>query len=131
MRRVLRLLIALGLAGLGPFPVSACALLHSHASECATPQTASDCERMGMHQAEKASVKVSAGNKSCCVISEAPPPEAQTWAGSFAVVAPPALASSLFAAKMLVIEIESAWSPDIAWDSSPPPLRSLLCTFLI
>jgi hypothetical protein len=128
MRRILSLLIALGLAGLAPLPVSACALLHSHASECAGPQTATDCERMGMQQAEETSVKVSSGNKSCCIISQAPLPEAQEWAGDFAVAAPPAFASITIVAMNPVVR---AWPPDTAWDSSPPPRQSLLCTFLI
>ena len=37
---------------------------------------------MEMEQAEKPPVSVSPASKSCCVISEAPPPEAQTWAAN-------------------------------------------------
>jgi len=81
---------------------------------------------MGMGQAEKPPVSASHSSKSCCAISEAPQPQAQTWAGSFAVAAPPALASPVVVAPA---PLESTWSPDISWDSSPP--RSLLCTFLI
>jgi hypothetical protein len=128
MRRILSLLIALGVAGLAPLPVSACALLHSHTSECAAPQTATDCERMGMHQAEETSFKVSSGNKSCCIISQAPLPEAQSWAGSFAVATNPALASNITVATQ---PLESVWFPDIPKTTSPPQLQSLLCTFLI
>jgi len=128
VRRTLSLLVALGLAGIGPLPVSACALVHSQTSECATPQTKTDCERMGMGQAEMPSVAVSDASKTCCAISEAPLPEAQTWTGSFAVAAPPTLAAGLVAATK---PLERAWFSEIALDSSPPPLQSLLCTFLI
>ena len=128
MRRILSLLIAFGLAGLGSVPVSACALVHSQTSECASPQTRTKCGHMGMGQTEKPSVSVSHSSKSCCSISEAPQPQAQTWAGSFAVAAPPTLASHVAAAPA---PLERTWPPDISWDSSPPPRQSLLCTFLI
>ena len=128
MRRILALLVALGLAGLGPLPVSACALVHSQTSECATPQTETHCERMGMEQAEKAPVAFSGASKTCCVISEAPLPEAQTWAGSFSVAAPPTAALSAMVATQ---PVERRWPRDVVQDLSPPPLRSLLCTFLI
>src|SRR5437773_6788433 len=72
MRRILSLLIALGLAGLGPLPVSACALVYSQPSECVTPQTQTNSTRMGMDQAEKQPVSVSPARQSCCVISETP-----------------------------------------------------------
>lgn len=127
MRRILSSLIALGLAGFGSVPVSACALVHSRASECASPQTKTECGHMGMGQAEKPPVSVSHSSKSCCAISEAQP-QAQTWAESFAVAAPPALASPVVAAPA---PLESTLSIDISWDSSPPPLQLLLCTFRI
>lgn len=127
MRRIFALMAAIGVAGLGPLQASACAMLHGQPSGCATAATKTDCERMGMKGTEKSTFTVSNPAKSCCAISQAPLPEAQTWAGSFAVAASPALASSVVAEAPL----ESTWSPDIAWDSSPPPLQSLLCTFLI
>lgn len=128
MRKLLSLLVALGLAGLGSLPVSACALVHSQASECATPETKTDCERMGMDQPEMPPVTVSNTGKACCAISEAPLPEAQTWAGSFAVAALPTLTCGVVDA---VQPFESSWFSNIARDSSPPRLQSLLCTFLI
>lgn len=128
MRRLLSLLVALGLAGLGTVPLSACALAHSRASECAAPQTKTHCERMGMEHAKQPQVTIAKSSKSCCTISQAPLPEAQTWAGSFAVAAPLTFAPSAVAATR---PAESAWFPEIARDSSPPPLQSVLCTFLI
>lgn len=83
---------------------------------------------MEMNQTDEPPVSVSHSSKSCCTISRAPLPEAQTWAGSFTVAAPPALASTTVATTQPVVR---AWIREIAWDSSSPPLRSLLCTFLI
>jgi hypothetical protein len=128
MQRILSMLIALGLASLAPLPVSACALLHSHTSECASPQTKVDCGHMAMEQEQEPLITVSNRNKTCCGISQAPLPEQQTWGGSFAVAAPPAPASSVVAAATPLV---SARSSDIARYTSPPPLQSLLCTYLI
>ena len=128
MRRALSFIVALGLAGLGLLPVSACAIAHSQLGDCGTPQTKKDCEQMGMHHPAKPGVKGLAGSKECCVVSEAPAPEARTWAGSFAVAAPPALAFSLLVTAQ---PAESAWFPKIPTNSSPPPLQTLLCIFLI
>jgi len=80
-----------------------------------------------MDQAEKPPASVSNSSKTCCAISVAPLPEEQSWAGNFAVAAPPASASNTIVPKS---PLENAWSPDIARDSSPPPLQLLLCTFL-
>jgi hypothetical protein len=128
MRRIFSFVMAIGLAGLGPLPVSACALVYSQPSECATPQTKTNCERMGMDQAERRSVAVSAANKSCCVVSQAPLPEAQTGTGDFSVATAPAMAASIIIATQ---RFESAWPRDVKQDLSPPALQSLLCTFLI
>jgi hypothetical protein len=82
---------------------------------------------MGMDRPQEPPVGVANSSKSCCAISDAPAPEAQTWAGSFAVDALPASTSG---AVVPTQPVERAWSPQIARDSSPPPLQSLLCTFL-
>lgn len=81
-----------------------------------------------MGHTEKPPLTVSAASKTCCVVSKAPTPEAKTWAGSFAVAAAPAFTSIVVVATQ---SIESAWSPQIEQDSSPPALQALLCTFLI
>src|SRR5437588_776773 len=129
MRRILSLFVALGLAGLEPLPVSACALLHSQTNECATQPKMTDCESMGMEQGgEKQKVTVSNAGNSCCAISNAPSPEAQTWAGSLSVVTGPAPVSGTIIAAQ---PFESKSSFDLGKDLSPPPLQALLCTFLI
>jgi hypothetical protein len=126
MRKILSFLIALGLAVIG-LPVSACALAHSQARECATPQTKGICERMGMGHTEEPPVSVANSGKSCCSISQAPAPQARTWAGSFAVAAVPALASNTF---VVAGPFEILRSRTVNQDSSPP-LQPVLCTFLI
>ena len=128
MRRIFSLVVALGLAGLGPLPISACALAHSQQGECAAPQTKTQCERMAMEQAEKPTVTFSNASKSCCVISEAPLPEAQTGTGSFSAAAAPAVGLDAIIATQ---PAENAPYRDVKQDLSPPPLQSLLCTFLI
>lgn len=128
MRRIFALMVALGAASLGPLQASACAMLHGQPNGCATSTAKTDCERMGMKRTEKLTITVSNPTKSCCAISQAPLPEAQIWAGSFAVAAPPTLASSVVVA---MPPLEGTWPSDIARDSSPPPLQSILCTFLI
>lgn len=128
MRRILALMVALGVAGLGPQQASACSMLHGRLSGCATSTAKTDCERMGMKGTEKPTFSVSGPAKSCCAISQAPAPEAQTWAGSFAVAAPPAFSSGTIVTAQ---PLENAWSPDTRGNSSPPPLQPLFCTFLI
>jgi hypothetical protein len=126
MQRILSFLIALGLASLGPLPVSACALMYSQVSECATPQTETRCEQMGMDQAEGPSA--SASSKTCCVLSKAPLPDAQTRAGDLSIAKAPATVSNIILATPAG---ERTLSLDPRLDSSPPPRQPLLCTFLI
>gem|GEM_PF-2021263 len=126
MRRILSFFIALGLVGLGPLPLSACALIYSQPSECATPQTETHCDQMGMDQAERPSV--SAASKTCCAISEAPLPEAQSNAGNLPATAGSALDSS---ATPEVVRLANTRLLDAHHDFSSPPLQPLLCTFLI
>lgn len=127
MRRTFSFVVALGLAGLGPLPVTPCALAHSQASECATLQTRTDCERMGMNQAEKPSVKVSPASKTCCAMSEAPLPEVQIWSGDLHVATAPAAVSEAIAE---TVSNENPGFSDLFADLSSPPLQPLLCTFL-
>jgi hypothetical protein len=126
MRRILSFFIALGLVGLGPLPLSACALIYSQPSECATPQTETHCERMGMKRAERPSV--SPASKTCCVISEAPLPEAQSNAGNLPATSGSALYSS---PAPVIVRLESKQPVEALQEFSSPPLQLLLCTFLI
>ncbi len=82
---------------------------------------------MEMGQLEESPDKISAGGKTCCVVSEAPAPEAKSWVGSFSVAAAPATVSSVF---VTTLSFEISQPHAVNRDSSPP-LRSVLCTFLI
>jgi hypothetical protein len=126
MRHIFILALALSLAGLGPLPLSACALLSSQPAECEAQKTSSPCERMNMD--ESGTRLVSAPDSSCCVLSETPLPPAQS----------PSLDLSLTAVAAVVPDPLSAIAPVartrpafLVPDLSPPALQSLLCTFLI
>jgi hypothetical protein len=126
MRRMLIFAIALGLIGLGPVPLSACALFYSQPAECATPQNHSLCERMEMDQSNGPSV--AASSKACCLISEAPLPEAQYSSGNLSLAATPLIEYQA------IREIPRTGNTQLGLllqDLSPPPLQSVLCTFLI
>jgi len=125
MRRLLILGLALSVAGLGPVPLSACALLTSQMAECKTPETQPTCDKMNMR--EDGPELVAASNGSCCFVSRAPVQQAQQKISDYS--------SATSITNFEPIKAESlpqgvAPAPR-AQDSSPPPLRSLLCTFLI
>jgi hypothetical protein len=71
---------------------------------------------------------VSPASRSCCVISEAPLPEAQHSAGNLPAMAVSALDSS---AAPVIFRLEDARPLEVLQDFSSPPLQPLLCTFLI
>jgi hypothetical protein len=126
MRRTLIFGLALSLAGLGPLPLSACAWLSSGWVECKTPKTPTPCESMSMDEcAAQSGVSL---NSSCCVASNAHSPESWLQPSDTSPLLAPALASSLvcdvprIARLAPVVPVQSA---------APPPLQSLLCTFLI
>jgi hypothetical protein len=126
MRRILGFLVALGFLSLGPLPLSACALIYSQPSECATPKTEFHCERMEMGRTE--SPVVLASSKNCCVISQAPQPDAQSGTGHLSI-APVETIESIKAAT--ITTTEKTLPSEMLRDTSPPPLQLLLCTFLI
>jgi hypothetical protein len=125
VRRSLIFALALSLAGLGPVPLSACALLSSKLAECATPKTQSQCAQMNMD--ESGTQLVAASDPSCCLISKAPIPQLQYKA------------SDLFLAAPIAVLDPTGDTPRIqllppvlmVQDLSPPSVQSLLCIFLI
>ena len=85
MKRLLTIIVALALFGLGPVPLSLCAQLSSKAAECVTSATESECNRMGMG---KGDVKMSAApNSSCCDLSQAPISDRQQSTSEVGLVA--------------------------------------------
>lgn len=125
MRRSLIFALALGLIGLGPVPLSVCALLTSKLAECATPKTESRCDQMNMD--ESGTQLVAASDTSCCIVSKAPVPKLQYKASNLSLAAPLAvlgLTGDTPRVQRLPLVL-------IAQDVSPPSVQSLLCTFLI
>jgi hypothetical protein len=125
VRRSLIFTLALSLVGLGPVPLSACALLSSKLAECATPKTQSRCDQMNMD--ESGTQLVTALDTSCCSISKAPIPQLQYKASDLSLAAPIAVLDSTGDTP----RIQRLPPAVIVHDLSPPSLQSLLCTFLI
>jgi hypothetical protein len=126
MKRALILVVAFGLAGLGPAPVSASAVLSGNLVMCVTPRVQTACDQMNM-DANSARL-LAASDSSCCFISDASLPGSRyTASDPIAAAAPTVVADPLGYAP----RIRRIPTPHPARDSSPPPLQSLLCTFLI
>lgn len=126
MRRLLLVALALNLTGLGPTPLSVCALFSSKAAECAKPETKSECDQMDM---SSGAAKISSAPKtSCCDLSRAPIPETQQNASAVGLATVADLATdAIELAPPAHQKISSLTEQDI----SPPQIRSFLCTFLI
>src|SRR6266852_9053116 len=126
MRRILSLAIVLSLAGLGPVPLSSCALFSSKLVECATPKTQVRCDQMAMQTSGTA--LAATPDTSCCFSSSAPLPESQYKVSDLSLIAAPILVSDPMG------DAPSAQYPrpvNRVQDLLPPSLQSLLCTFLI
>jgi hypothetical protein len=125
VRRSLTFALALSLVGLGPVPLSACALLSSKLAECATPKTQSRCDQMNMD--ESGTQLVATSDTSCCFISKAPIPQLQYKASGLSLAAPIAIPDPTPDTP----RIQRVPPALIVQDLSPPTLQSLLCTLLI
>ena len=125
VRRVLIFGLALSLLGIGPVPLSACALLTSRLAECANPETNSHCNGMDMGESTK-NVPAVGSSDSCCSSSRQPAVQLQSQT-------PDCLTIPYVTASYATAETPRAYAVPFASalvDSSPPPLQSLLCTFL-
>lgn len=126
MKRLLIYALVLGLAVAGPNPLSLCALFSSTAGDCPSVETQSQCDKMDM--GEHAAPRITPRSTSCCVVSQAPLPESKNEASKTTVKL------ELAAALIPVINVENPENIrplNVPQKLSPPPLRSLLCTFLI
>jgi len=125
MKRLLIFVLALSLAGLGSVPLSACALFNSPLTECATPQTQSQCDHMNM---EESGIRLSAASAaSCCDLSKAPVQQAKHEKFSMPLAARVVIVNSTHD----VPAVHRMPFVSLAKDISPPSAQSLLCTFLI
>lgn len=128
VKRAVILGVVLSLAGLGPVPLSACALLSSRLAECATPATMSHCSHMGMH-ADSGTTASAAPDRSCCKLSNAPAPARQQNSPQITLL-PPSHIELLHATQEPSVILRTL-PFEIAINPSPPPSQSLFCTFLI
>ena len=126
VKRLLISALVLGLAVVGSSPLSICALLSSAVSECASTETQSQCDKMDM--GEHTAPTVASPNNSCCAISQAPLPESKTEVSKTSVKLE--LAAALTSATD-VAHSGQVRPRSVPQELSPPPLRSLICTFLI
>jgi hypothetical protein len=125
MRRILIFGLVLSVVGLGPMPLSACALFSSQLAECTTPKTQSQCD--GMNMDESGTQLVAASDASCCFISKAPISELQYKASDPSLVA----AVSILGPTGDTLRIQRLLPVLIVQDLSPPRLQSFLCILLI
>jgi hypothetical protein len=127
VKKVLTYTLILGLAVVGANPLSLCAMVSSAASDCVSPETRPPCDKMDM--GEHTVPTVASRSNSCCAVSQAPLPESKTEVSETTVKLE--LAVALTPATD-VVNPEKVRARSVPQEFlSPPPLRSLLCTFLI
>jgi len=126
VKKLLISALVVGLVVASPYPLSLCALVSSALGNCGSPETRSHCDKMGM--GEHAAPTVTSRSNSCCTISQAPLPESKTEVSKTTVKLKLAVA---LPSATDVVTSEGVHVPTIPQELSPPPLRSLLCTFLI
>jgi hypothetical protein len=126
VRRSLIFALALSLVGLGPASLSACALLSSKLTECATPKTQSQCDQM--HMQECGTKFAAATDTPCCFTSNAPLLESQYKASDLSLTASPETVPDPMGDAPRVQQLPPVL---LVQDFSPPQLQSLFCTFLI
>ena|ERR1700693_2261175 len=125
MRRILIFGLALSIVGLGPVPLSACALFTSKLVECATPKTQSQCDQMNME--ESGTQLVAGSDTSCCFISKEPIPQSQYKESGLALATPFTALDPMGD----IPRVQRVPSVLTVRDLSPPSLQARLCTFLI
>ena len=126
VKRLLTCVLVLGLIAVAPGPLSLCALASSLATDCASPETQLQCDQMDMGTPSTPAMTAQAA--SCCAMSKAPLPEAKTVPPIPSVESAPAIISTL---AVELDHFENARLVELPKDTSPLPLQSLLCTFLI
>lgn len=126
MKRVLTYTLILGLVVVGANPLSLCAIVSSAVNDCVSPETRPQCDKMDM--GEHPAATVTSRSNSCCAVPQAPLPESKTELSKTVVKLE--LAAALTSATY-VAKSEHLRTPSVPQELSPPPLRSLLCTFLI
>jgi hypothetical protein len=130
LKRSLILALILGVGGLGIAPDVLCAEVCSTTVQCPC------CRRMGisgmhlmpgMHIAKGTKTRPVARCKMACTFFRAP---LQTSQHDAAIAVPQSTARAMDAARIGLTR-SATLGPPLVQDTSPPPRRSLLCTFLI
>jgi hypothetical protein len=117
--------MALALTGLGPVPLSACALFSGRMAECATPASAPTCDHAGM---KTSGSRLAVPLHGSCCHSMPPASVRQQNSSDFSL---PAIPVKLLDAISTFTYPQKECSFDTLADPSPPPLQSVLCIFLI
>lgn len=125
MRRILIFGLVLSLMGVGPAPLSACALMSSKPAECAMPQTRSLCEGMA---SKACGFHFAATSDASCCLTQAPLPASKYEAPGLAFTAE--LSGVRLQIDLAHVVQHILPAPEFR-DTSPPDLQSSLCTFLI
>lgn len=128
VKKTLIFAVVLSLIGLGPMPLSACALVSSRLAECATPATMSHCNHMEMGHGFGTAASAAPDN-SCCKLSNAPAPTRQQKLADAASFTPSFIQILNVMPEPVPIIPSRHFNTEIS--PSPPPLHLLLCTFLI
>jgi hypothetical protein len=128
LRSSLILALALSLAGLGVAPDVLCAEVCSVNAQCPCCRGMSMPAGMHIHMRQSGSKGPAAKCDMACTFFKAP---IQTSQHDGAGLAIPRVAVQAVHAPVLAVLSSAALAPPLVQDTSPPPLRSLLCTFLI
>jgi hypothetical protein len=128
LRSSLILALALSLAGLGVAPDVLCAEVCSANAQCPCCRGMRMPAGMHMHMRQSSSKGPAAKCDMACTFLKAP---IQTSQNDGAGLAVPQVAASAVHTPELAALTSTALAPPLVQDTSPPPLRSLLCTFLI
>ena len=126
VRRILICALALGLLMLCPGQLPLCSIFSSSMGDCATRTAETPCDMMDMPSSPPAAI--ASQPQSCCTIARAPVPEPRVRVSKVSVELKLEVSPSLNAGTAKASDIASV---PVFVDFSPPPLQSLLCSFLI
>jgi hypothetical protein len=136
LRRISIFGLAVGLAVLGPAPLSACAIWMQLPGECAPgtsapapqPKAANHCEEMNVPQASSDAQLSAPVDASCCVVKNVPLPASQSKQAAPVVSID---ANRVAQMDMAPVPAPRATQIENNFEHSPPDLQPLLCVFLI
>lgn len=128
LRSSIILALVLGLAGLGVAPDVLCAEVCSTNAECPCCRGMKMPAGMHMNMPQSGSKGTKAKCDMACTFLKAP---IQTSQHDGVVPAPPQISAVALPEPAVAMTATRRPAAPLVQDTSPPPLRSLLCTFLI